>query len=265
MGENEITEADIIQNGGLYHSFYHHSTFSCSDKNALLEKIDSSRKTAAEDLKNADVLLITFGTAYIYKYNHTRKIVSNCHKVPASSFSHYRLQVSEVVEEWNILIKKIKAVNPAVKILFTVSPIRHWKDGAHNNQLSKSVLLLAIEEIMKGNENTYYFPSYEILLDELRDYRFYADDMLHPSELAIRYIWGVFEDTYFDVETKKINKQWQNILRAIHHRPFNPDTPEHKQFLIQTLLKLKELQNNYPNFDCEKEVLSLTNKLSSIK
>ncbi|MDU1904255.1 MAG: GSCFA domain-containing protein [Dysgonomonas sp.] len=262
LDKKDFTEKDIFHHEGLYHTFFHHSAFSEEDKNQFLSNINNHREKASEDLKNADILFITFGTSYIYTQKQTNKVVSNCHKLPANHFERRRLSVSEIVDSWKSILFRLREVNPALKILFTVSPIRHWKDGAHNNQISKSVLLLSIDELSNSSDDIYYFPSYEIVLDELRDYRFYAEDMIHPNDTAIRYIWERFTETYFDKETIQINKQWQNIHKAISHRPFNEQTEEHKQFLRQTLLKLNELRNKYPYFECEKERLYLVDKLS---
>lgn len=252
---------DIFQNQGVFRTYHHHSQFSDTDKDVFLKNINDSREKASNDLQEADVLLITFGTAYVFSLKDSDEVVANCHKQASSMFHRKRLSVDEIVASWTKIVSDSLDLNPDLKILFTVSPIRHWKDGAHNNQLSKSILLLAIDELMSRFSNLYYFPSYEIVLDELRDYRFYADDMIHPNDFAIRYIWSIFEDAYFDDETKKLNIEWQKISKAISHRPFNDDTEEHKHFLKQTLLKLQSLRINHPNFDCEKELQELRNKL----
>lgn len=257
-----FTEKDVFQNQGVFRTYFHHSVFSSSDKDKFLQTINQKREEASASFKEADILLITFGTAYVFSLRENDQVVANCHKQSSNIFSRKKLSVEEIVFSWSKVIETSLRVNPDLKILFTVSPIRHWKDGAHNNQLSKAALLLAIEELMKKFSNLYYFPSYEIVLDELRDYRFYAEDMIHPNDLAIRYIWEIFNDTYLDEDTKKLCQQWQNISRAIAHRPFNEETQEHKQFLNQTLLKLKSIRNNYPYFDCEKELILLESKLS---
>jgi len=262
LDETQFSEPDIFESQGVYHTFFHHSRFSDTDIDVFLENINRKRKQATEDIKKADVLLITFGTAYVFKYKETGSIVANCHKLPASAFEHYRLHVEETTELWDKLIIKIRKINPSLKILFTVSPVRHWKDGAHNNQLSKAILLLTIENLSCKHKEIYYFPSYEILLDELRDYRFYSDDMIHPNDMAIRYIWEVFSNTFFSEETLIINSKWQNILKAINHRPFNERTEEHKHFLRQTLLKINDLRNKYPYFDCKNEIDFLSDKLT---
>ena len=261
MSEKDFSEEDIIEHQGVYHTFFHHSEFSDTDRNSFLQKINQRREESSDNLNKADTMLITFGTAYVFNHKETGRVVANCHKFPASEFDRYRLTTDSIVGMWSDLIERLREINPSLQILFTVSPIRHWKDGAHNNQLSKAILLLAIDELINKYSGLHYFPSYEIVLDELRDYRFYAEDMLHPNPTAIEYIWEIFSDTYFDEKTKQINKEWQTIRKAIGHRPFNPDTEDHKHFLRQTLLKINELQKKYSYFDVEKEVNFLTQKL----
>lgn len=263
LQENKVfTEEDIFLNQGVFRTYFHHSQFSSADKDKFLQTINEKRDKASADLREAEVLLITFGTAYVFNLKETGEVVANCHKQPSHIFNRNKLSVSEIVSSWTELIEESLRINPDLKIVFTVSPIRHWKDGAHNNQLSKATLLLAIDELVNKFPNLYYFPSYEIVLDELRDYRFYSEDMIHPNDIAIRYIGEIFSDAYFDEETKILCNQWQNIARAIAHRPFNEDTDEHKQFLKQTLLKLQSIRNKYPYFDCENELILLESKLS---
>ncbi|MEN9919703.1 MAG: hypothetical protein RL662_2139 [Bacteroidota bacterium] len=262
LEERIFDQHDVFKDQGVYHTFFHHSSFSNTDLSSFINQINNEREQATEQLKQADLLLITFGTSYVFSNKASQQIVANCHKLPASTFDRYRLSVANIVEVWDKLIARLKEINPSLQILFTVSPIRHWKDGAHNNQLSKATLLLAIDELIYKHTSLHYFPSYEIVLDELRDYRFYAEDMLHPNDLAIRYIWSVFSETYFNAETVQITKQWTTIYKALMHRPFNEKTEEHKQFLRQTLLKIKDLQNKYPYFDCCNEVQLLSDRLS---
>jgi len=256
-----FTDDDVFLHNGLYHSFLHHGDFSKADKAECLHRINNACQKASDDLQQADTLLITFGTAYVFKHIASESVVSNCHKLPASNFDRYRLSVEDIVNEWSDLINRLKQDNPQLNILFTVSPIRHWKDGAHDNQLSKAILLLAIDELQKKHGNIFYFPSYELLLDELRDYRFYAEDMIHPNDVAVKYIWESFSDTFFDDETMSVMKLWNNISQAINHRPFNAENEMHKEFLRQTLLKLEAFQQKYPYFRCEKEKLSLKDRL----
>ncbi len=261
LDDKVFTESDIFMQQGVFRSYNHHSEFSETDEALFLQSINDARQQASKDLLSADTLLVTFGTAYVYRLKESGLVVANCHKTSAHNFDRFRLSVTDIVKDWKKLIDSLHAVNPDLKILFTVSPIRHWKDGAHNNQLSKSVLLLAIDELQQIFPSVFYFPSYEIVLDELRDYRFYSDDMIHPNDVAIRYIWSIFADAFFDDITKQVNTQWQNLRKAVLHRPFNEDTPEHQQFLRQTLLKLQSFGEKYPYFDCRNEMELLENKI----
>jgi len=248
-----FTQEELFLHDGLCHSFLHHGDFSNPIKEECLANINQEYEKAAANLFQTDTLIITFGTAYVFENRKTSEVVANCHKLPASQFSRSRLTVKQIVTEWTELIRVLRSDNPDLNLLFTVSPIRHWKDGAHENQLSKATLLLAIDEICRNHNNIYYFPSYELMLDDLRDYRFYAEDMIHPNDTAVKYIWDAFKDTFFDSQTENIIKEWQHIKLAVSHRPFNPDTAEHKQFLRQTLLKLDAFCEKYPYFDCSKE------------
>lgn len=252
-----FSNEEIFEYNGLYQSFWHHGSFSSPDKNTCLEKINHSLQTTIQDIRKANILIITFGTAYVFQFKESGMIVGNCHKMPASCFERYRLDVHTIVNDWNTLTNKLKEINPLLHIIFTVSPIRHLKDGAHDNQLSKSTLLLAIDELIKANKNTSYFPSYEIVLDELRDYRFYNEDMIHPTSVAIKYIWNRFSETYFDDKTIRIMAEWAKINNALNHRPINGNSEEYKLFLRQTLLKLKSFKEKYPYICCENEIYNL--------
>jgi len=198
--------------------------------------------------------LITFGTAYVYRLRQTGEMVGNCHKFPSEMFDRYRLTVDDIVAEWSELIADLCETNPSMRIVFTVSPIRHWRDGAHENQVSKSILHLAIDQLIdEFGDNLYYFPAYEIVMDELRDYRFYAEDMFHPSETAINYLWERFRETFFTPVTEKIISDWQPIYRSLNHKPLNFETDEYRNFLMQTLAKLERFKEKYPFISCKKE------------
>jgi hypothetical protein len=178
MAERFFEAKDLFFANGLWNSFYHHSRFSNPDRQACLNEINSKIEEASRILRGSNLLFCTFGTSWVFEEISSGRIVSNCHKLPAATFSRYRLSPSGILKLWEKLIPGLWQVNPDLKIVFTVSPIRHLKDGLHENNLSKAVLLLAIDELQKqfGKERIFYFPSYEILLDELRDYRFYAPD-----------------------------------------------------------------------------------------
>lgn len=182
-------------------------------------------------------------------------VAGNCHKLPADTFTRRMLSIDEIVSETSSVMEMLCKNNPGIKVIFTVSPIRHLRDGAHDNNKSKATLILAIDRIMSLFPlNTLYFPAYEIVLDELRDYRFYADDMTHPSPVAVKYIWDCFGKCYFDEETHKLNEETEAIMRATSHRPFDASSEGYKNFLRNLLKKIEgiEEKNPYLNFDNEK-------------
>jgi len=232
---------ELFNDNEIYHSFSHHSRFSGADPDEVLTKINSRMDQSSAFLRTAHLLIVTFGTAYVYRLQSNGNVVSNCHKLPAKFFTYKRLTINEIVKEWNGLIHRLQMLNPSLRILFTVSPIRHWKDGAHENQLSKSILLISIDELLRNHSLCSYFPAYEILLDDLRDYRFYAEDMLHPSTQAIDYVWEKFTEAWFDKETLKKAYDFEKINQSLNHIPFQPESEAYKQFREKTEAKLKEL------------------------
>jgi hypothetical protein len=257
LQNKQFTDADIFEHNGIWNSFFHHSCFSDVDKENCLQKINTSITVAANHLKNTRFLLITFGTAWVYEYKKNRQIVSNCHKIPAKEFIRYRLSQEYIVERFSNTIKTLLQQNKNINIVFTVSPVRHFKDGAHENQLSKSTLLLAIDKLKHKFENIEYFPSYEIVMDDLRDYRFYADDMLHPSPQAVEYIWNKFKDAFTDKQTNIFFKQIEDIHKALQHKSFQPESEAHQKFLKSTYQKTEMLEKQIKsiNFTKEKNIL----------
>lgn len=252
----KFVKEDLVENKGVWHSFLHHGRFSAVDADEVLKNINDRLDFSSQFLKEADFLLITFGTAWVYRYLKSGEVVSNCHKIPAGEFVRERLSVDEMVKLYQKLLHELWLVNPRIKVVFTVSPIRHWKDGAIKNQRSKSALLLAIAELVtQFEEKCAYFPSYEMVMDELRDYRFYAADMLHLNEVAIDYIWERFEESLVDVESQKISAEIRKITSAVQHKPFNKKTPEFRKFIDSSLNRLLETEKKYPylNLKLEKE------------
>jgi len=221
---------ELFKDKDIYHSFSHHSRFSGTDPNEVLTKINARMEQSLHFLRTAGLLIITFGTAFVYRLQSTRSVVSNCHKLPAGFFSYKRLTIDEIVREWNNLIVSLQLFNPSLRILFTVSPIRHWKDGAHENQLSKSILLLSVDELLRNHSRCFYFPAYEIVLDELRDYRFYSEDMFHPSSQTIDYVWEKFTAAWFDAETLKKAHEFEKIQQALNHIPLHLESEAYRQF-----------------------------------
>ena len=219
LDKKPFASNELFKDNDIYHSFSHHSRFSGTDPDEVLTKINTRMEQSLAFLGTADFLIITFGTAFVYRLQSTGEVVSNCHKLPAKLFTYLRLTIEEIVKEWSDLIARLQTLNPSLRIIFTVSPIRHWKNGAHGNQLSKSILLLSVEELLHNHSNCFYFPAYELVLDDLRDYRFYAEDMLHPSSQAIDYVWEKFTEAWFDGETLKKAGEIEKQNRFLNHIP----------------------------------------------
>ncbi|MDL2283413.1 GSCFA domain-containing protein [Odoribacter sp. OttesenSCG-928-G04] len=244
-----FTEQDLLWNDGKWVSLFHHGSFSSPDASTCLEHINVRLQRAAENIRVADWLMITFGTSWVYRHLASGSVAGNCHKLPAGEFERYRLSISEIVEAYTALITRLTILNPNLKILFTVSPIRHWKDGAHGNQLSKSVLLLAIDELVRQFKCAYYFPSYEIVMDELRDYRFYAEDMLHISETGIEYIWNRFKEKLITPESYDFMKRIEKLNRGFAHRTEDTTSEAYQNFLSKLLTEQEELKKRLPGAD----------------
>ena len=240
---------DLYFHNENWFSFYHHSSFSDIEQNNCLEKINTRILSSSDFLEKADFLFITFGTSYVYELIESQQIVSNCHKLPAKHFNRYLLSVDEIVENLKELIEKLHQFNKNLKIVLTVSPVRHWKDGARENQISKSTLIIAINELMKEFRQIEYFPAYEIVMDELRDYRFYDEDMFHPNATAINYLWKKFNDIYFNNRTKQLCSEINKLIQAMGHKPFNPHSENHKKFLKSHFEKTILLNKQYPFLD----------------
>ena len=248
-----------VEWGGLYHSMYHHGSFSRPTAEQTAEAVGESMQVLRKAFEEAQVVIITFGTAWVYEYEG--KVVANCHKMPANKFERRRLTVEEIVEVWQPIVEAHKEKH----FLFTVSPIRHIKDGLHENQLSKAVLLMAIDRLQqqaqagketqtKGEKHTQaspttrvaYFPSYEIVQDELRDYRFYAEDMVHPSAVAVEYVWEWFGKTYFSEATQREMQPLHRLYLDRHHTLLHPDSAESQAFLARVEANAAVLRERYP-------------------
>ena len=242
---NGVSDIGFVEHNGLWHSLLHHGSFSRADKEDLVRACEQSRVQLREALQQASIMIITFGTAWVYEYED--KVVANCHKLPANRFVRRRMTVDEIVEIW----QPILAAMPDKHWIFTVSPIRHVKDGLHENQISKAILLQAVDRLTANQLDNpigglSYFPSYEIMLDELRDYRFYAEDMVHPSAVAVDYIWQRFVDTYMTADTQNEMRTLHQLWRDRHHRFLHPDSPDAQQFAAHIKTRLQQLQPRYP-------------------
>ncbi|WP_297085566.1 GSCFA domain-containing protein [uncultured Draconibacterium sp.] len=261
LEERTFEADDLVQHNGLWHSFNHHGRFSHAEANLAVDGINNRIAASSAYLKQSNFLFITFGTAWIYRYKKNGALVSNCHKIPAREFLRERLSVQQIVDEYIGLFGKIWQQNPDVKVVFTVSPIRHWKDGAIENQRSKAILLLAVDQLIQhfGSERCAYFPSYEIVMDELRDYRFYAEDMLHLSGAAVKHIWERFEQALIDPESTETAREVLKICNAVKHRPINKNSPEYSKFLLSFQKKTEDLGKRHPylNLKLEKEYFNV--------
>jgi hypothetical protein len=230
----------------LWFSFHHHGRFSDSDKDTCLDKINSCVHEASEFIQKADFLFLTFGTAFIYTHKQTKTVVANCHKLPSDTFVKSILSPEDIIQQYISAFRDILKINTRLKIIFTVSPIRHWNDGASENQLSKSVLFVAINEIIKKCSNCFYFPAYELVMDDLRDYRFYAEDMIHLNGTAIDYVRGKFARSMIAKEAQEIMEEVRKLIQAKNHKPFNPDTKAHKSFKEACHRQTHALKKKFP-------------------
>ena len=238
---------------GTWLSFYHYTDFSSDDPIKVLDKINRRLEDAYEHLKHARFLFITFGTARVYKLKKSDLVVSNCHKIPSEQFESKLLTIDEIVSVWNAQLDKLKFLFPDLNVIFTVSPVRHWKDGAHGNQISKSILFVALDELQKHKTSPGYFPAYELLMDDLRDYRFYNEDMLHPSIEAITYIWEAFAKCYLDNNTLNNWREIGKITRAVNHRLNTDSSIKIKSFAERMLKQITELKIKFPSIDFSRE------------
>jgi hypothetical protein len=257
VNRKQFVEDDLIRDNDTWFSFYHHSSFSSPDKAECLNRINETLSVASEFLKDADILFITLGTSWIYRYKPTNQIVSNCHKIPAKEFNREFLEISESVEYLSTHVARLLQSKADIKIILTISPIRHWKDGAIENQRSKSALALAIKELEKMFSNVYYFPVYELFMDEMRDYRFYAADMLHPSNFAVEYVWEKFVETFFDKETIIQSSEIDKLVSMLNHRPMNGETESYKKFVASLKKSIAELKSKYPKIDFTPEEIQI--------
>ncbi len=265
LNPERFTETDLFHHEGMYHSWMHHSQFSLDSTAGSLDGINRRLEDSATKLHEATRLVVTLGTAYVYRLKDDGRVVANCHKLPERLFDRERLTTEAIVTEWKTLLFSLWEHLPELKVLFTVSPIRHWKDGAHGNQLSKATLLLAVDHLHElFPDRVAYFPAYEIVMDELRDYRFYADDMLHPSTMAVDYIWERFCESFLTADTQSAYRDWQDIRRALNHRPFHPDSEAYRQFVRQTLLKMEQLREKFPSFDLANEYTLMASKIDAL-
>jgi hypothetical protein len=248
-----FTFDDLNCHGDTWFSFSHYTDFSSDDPVVVLDKINRRNREASEFLKRTGFLFITFGTAWIYRLNNSGEIVSNCHKMPSGMFQRELMSVQQITDLWMKLLDTISYEYPSMKIIFTISPVRHFKDGAHGNQISKSILFLAVEALLGHRSAPFYFPAYEIMMDDLRDYRFYDDDMLHPSSAAVNYIWNLFSGCWLSPETSRIWEEASRITTGVKHR-FNSGNKKGRLLFAGNMLsKIAGLENLIAGIDFSDE------------
>ena len=250
-----FTENDIFFHNDLWHCYEVHSELSNPDKEIFLRNLNSSLESTHRHIASLTHCIITLGTSWVYRNIETNEIVANCHKVPQKQFTKELLSINQTEESLQNIVGLIHSVNPSCKFIFTVSPVRHVKDGFTENTLSKGHLIAAIHSVLNQKfstslelttQNNIYLPAYEIMMDELRDYRFYTEDMLHPNQTAIDYIWIQFFENYVSESVFGLMNEICSIQKGLQHRPFNPNTESHQKFLNQLDLKIKAIKNQYP-------------------
>jgi len=246
INEKEYTEADIFFHNERWHCFDAHSKLSNASKDMLLLQLNNALELTKNQLNTTTHVIITLGTAWVYNHIESDKIVANCHKVPQKQFKKEILSVDEITSSLENIEKQIRTINPKIQFIYTVSPVRHLKDGFVQNQQSKSHLITAIHQHISSNSS--YFPSYEIMMDELRDYRFYKEDMIHPNKTAINYIWKKFQQVWIAEETSIIMDGVDTIQKGLLHKPFNPNSDSHQQFLQKLEDKKSQIRNQFPHF-----------------
>ncbi|MCM4150938.1 GSCFA domain-containing protein [Arenibacter sp. N53] len=242
----EFLDDHMLSSGDQWQCLDVHSDLGRSTKNETLEAIENATKKADHWLQGLTHAVITLGTAWAYEYRPTYSIVANCHKLPQSNFNKLLLDPVTITASLLETISLLKKRSPRVKVILTISPVRHLKDGFLENQRSKANLITAVHEVLENSPGTAYFPAYEIMMDELRDYRFYDTDMVHPNQLAIDYIWEKFASVWIATESMAVMEKVVAVQNGLNHRPFNPESPKHQEFLKTLDQKITYLQKEYP-------------------
>lgn len=258
LERSEVLEAAVLKRDGYYLNYKFHSSFRAKTKDTLHKRMEEALTKVAQQLKEANFIFITLGTAWVYEQNKTHMLVANCHKTPQKEFTRRLLSVEEIVPAFFALKEVINQFNPEVQFIFTVSPVRHTRDTLKLNSVSKSVLRLAAYYMEDMAPDVHYFPAYEIMMDDLRDYRFYEKDLIHPNEQAIDYIWEQFVQTYLAKKDQATLEKWNKLRMALNHKPFNPKSGGHQKFLSKTLDQLKQLGKELP---LDKEIENLNKQL----
>ena len=259
--EEEFT-GELVERDGSWYAYDLHSSLTAPTRAALLQNIRESFRQTGDFLVQADVMVLTLGTAVAYVHRESQQVVANCHKIPQHHFQKHLLSIPEMLSAFHNMYAALQQVNPQVRILLTVSPVRHLKETFELNSVSKSSLRVLCHQIVQAIPTTSYFPAYEIMLDDLRDYRFYKADMLHPSAVAEDYIWEKFIQAFFDQEFRNFIPEWDQVQQALQHRPFKPTSEAHQSFLRRTLRRLEQIS---PKLDLSTEIEQVKSQLQEGK
>ncbi len=268
LENKQITSDAIFEYNESWHSWKHHSRFSGTSAADCMQKINASTQTAHTYLAKTDHLMITLGSAWLYTLTEQASnavvgsVAANNHKAPAVWFQKRLMPAEEVVAVLQNTLTKLCTAYPHIQILFTISPVRHLREGVIENNRSKAMLIQAVHQLTEIFEQAYYFPAYELVIDDLRDYRFYAEDLVHPNYQATQYVWEKFTEACMHEETKNLMKEIADINLAYQHKPFNANTSQHRQFLNTYLAKTKSLLQQYPFIDFSKEIDYFTNGIT---
>jgi hypothetical protein len=249
---------ELLERDGLWYAYDLHSSFAAPSREILIANIGAQLLQTQAFLKNTDLLILTLGTAVGYIHKASNTLVANCHKVPQQQFEKKLISTGNITEAFAQLYQNLQGIKPNITILLTVSPVRHLKETLELNSVSKSVLRVACHELTERFAGVQYFPAYELMLDDLRDYRFYKADMLHPTEVAEDYIWQKFSEAYFDQNFLDFAAQWDKVRQSLAHHPFQPESAAHQKFLQKLLT---QLQNLNQQIDCSSEIQFVKNKL----
>ncbi len=253
----QYTNEDLFYENELWNSWEHHTRFSDVDVDVCLNRINESQTVAHQFLKTADWVFLTLGSAFVYELDN-KKVVANCHKVPTDKFNKKLLSVEEVLSGLDNVLHRIFMFNPNAKIIFTISPVRHLRDGFVENNRSKAVLIQAVHHLVNKFNKLFYFPAYELVIDDLRDYRFYAEDMVHPNYAATNYVWDKLVECCINENAIQLMKQINEINAAVNHKSFNPATEAHKKFKASVLKKIEAVQLKYPYINLLNEIAQLS-------
>lgn len=240
------TEKDVFFSNGSWQSFHAHSILNSTSKTDILDSLNTALKSTQNQLEHASHVILTFGTAWVYEHKQSKTKVANCHKQPQREFDKSILSVDQLQDTFKSIVSILTSFNPKVTVVFSISPVRHLKDGFIENNQSKAHLISALHAVINTSKNTYYFPSYELLMDELRDYRFYKQDMVHPNQIAIDYIWEKFQSIWINPEVNSIMQEVNQLQKGLTHKPFNPMSPEHADFLSSLSKRVQALESQFP-------------------